>query len=211
MRIVVISDVHEQWKDLVIPECDLLISAGDYSYRGEKHIVESFHKWLSVQPAIQIISLQGNHEIWVSKNFKAAKEIVHHISPKIKFVEDDSFFIDGLKFYCSSITPKFGPWAYGYDKNQLKEHWSFIPEDTQVLVTHGPSYGVLDCVAGRILGDPYLRLAIAELRSIKLHVFGHIHDSSGIVEIDGVTYINAAICNEEYKPVNPIRVFDLKE
>jgi len=60
MKIVMISDVHEQWHDLTIPECDLLISAGDYSYRGLKPVVIAFHEWLSKQPAKHIISVSKN-------------------------------------------------------------------------------------------------------------------------------------------------------
>ncbi len=69
MKIVAISDVHCKWNKVVIPECDILISAGDYSFQGEPHVVVDFHKWLNKQPAKHKISVQGNHEKQVEKNF----------------------------------------------------------------------------------------------------------------------------------------------
>ena len=67
MKIILISDVHGKWNKLEIPECDILISAGDYSFTGEQHMVRDFHKWMSKQPAKHKISVQGNHEKWVER------------------------------------------------------------------------------------------------------------------------------------------------
>jgi Icc-related predicted phosphoesterase len=44
---------------------------------------------------------------------------------------------------------------------------------------------------------------------LKAHLFGHIHDSSGELEKDGVKYINAAMCDEGYNVSNPIRKLEL--
>ena len=73
MRVVAISDVHGKWNKLTIPPCNVLVSTGDYSFRGEKHMVKDFHTWLNKQPADHIISVQGNHEVWVEQNFEEAK------------------------------------------------------------------------------------------------------------------------------------------
>ena len=80
MKIVAISDVHNLWHKLTIPECDVLISAGDYSSRSQPEVVEAFHKWMDKQPADVLVSVQGNHELWVEKNFDEARDIVHPLN-----------------------------------------------------------------------------------------------------------------------------------
>lgn len=234
MKISMISDVHEQWQNLVIPECDLLISAGDYSYRGQPQVVEEFHIWLSKQPAKHIISCQGNHEVWVEKYFNEAKERVEKIDKRIIFTAFGDYEIEGLKIHCDATTPRFHDWAWNVDRGEkIKRQWAAIPDNTNILVTHGPAYGILDRSLGRIardtdepLGCKDLLNRISQLQKLKLHVFGHIHGSSGmkkyyfpygmdgwlgeIIELEnGINFVNAAICDEYYKPTNPVRFIEL--
>lgn len=75
MKIVVISDTHNKYNKIEIPECDILISCGDYSFRGEPSEVKNFHKWLNKQNARYKISIQGNHELGVEKDFNLSKQI----------------------------------------------------------------------------------------------------------------------------------------
>lgn len=211
MKIVCISDTHGKWNKLTIPECDLLISAGDYSFRGETHIVRDFHKWMSKQPARYFISVQGNHELAVEKNFHFYQQLVEQIDPRIYFIDEGSIEIEGVKIHCSAITPEFCNWAWNRQRGaQIKRHWDAIPDDTQVLVTHGPRAMILDrLVDYNHVGCEDLGNRIDELKHLKLHVFGHIHCASGEMSFNGVKYINAAICDEQYKPTNPVREFEL--
>lgn len=218
MKIACISDTHEQWHDLVIPECDLLISAGDYTYLGWPEKVQEFHEWLNKQPAKHIISCQGNHEKWVEKNWVEAARIAHQACPRIIFLAEGCRTLEGVKIYCSATTPQFYNWAWMMDRGEpIRKHWENIQLDTQILVTHGPAYGILDTSPLGIarenpeehLGCPSLLDRIAKLDKLKLHVFGHIHGGSGETEINGVRYINAAICDEYYKPTNPVRVIEI--
>lgn len=217
MKIAMISDVHDKFKNLVIPECDLLISAGDYSFRGEKHIVERFHAWLSKQPARHVISVQGNHETWVEKNFAEAKEIANKVAPRVHFIDEGTIEIEGVKIHCSAITPWFYNWAWNRHRGpEIKRHWDLIPDDVDVLVTHGPPHGQLDIVyypdgmtPKERVGCIDLKERIRELKKLKLHVFGHIHGSSGETTFNGVRYVNASICDEMYMPTNPVREFEL--
>lgn len=207
MKICMISDVHEQWDNLIIPTCDLLISAGDYSYRGNPLVVAAFHRWLDKQPAAHVISVQGNHELWVEKNFEEAK----CLSPeRIHFIAEGLIDIEGVKIYGSAVQPEFGGWAWNVARGEkIKRHWDAIPEDVQILITHGPACGILDQTAPwqPRLGCEELRKRIFELKKLKLHVFGHIHGSSGEMDLEGIKFINASICDEDYEPTNPVREF----
>lgn len=216
MKIVAISDVHGKWNTLTIPECDLLISAGDYSFRGERHMVVDFHKWLSKQPARHVISVQGNHELWVESNWSEAKQLVLENAPRIHFIYEGPLEIEGVKIWCCSITPFFCNWAWNRQRGEeIKKHWDRIPDDTQVLVTHGPPKGILDLVGpegfnyNERVGCNDLFNKIQTLKQLRLHIFGHIHGASGEQNFNGVTYLNASICDERYMSTNPIRIFEL--
>lgn len=215
MKIVAISDVHGKWNKLTIPECDILISCGDYSFRGEPHMVKDFHAWLNKQEANYIISLQGNHEKWVEANFPQAKEIAEKECPGVYFIDHGIIEIEGIKFFASAATPYFCNWAWNYYPSELEKHWKKIPDDTNILLTHGPPYEILDELVfpdgtpnGKSAGCYHLRDRIKELKDLKMHFFGHIHCGYGQKEIDGVKYYNVSICDEVYAPSNSITVID---
>ena len=220
MKIVAISDVHAKWKNLQIPECDILISAGDYSFRGEKHLVKNFHEWLNAQDAAHIISVQGNHETWVEQNFDEAKKLAQSVCPAIHFIDEGLVEIEGVKIWCSAIQPWFYDWAWNRRRGgDIKKHWDLIPNDTYILVTHGPPYGILDEVvtAGgdsyypkRLVGCEELAEAIKRVKP-DIHIFGHIHCGYGEKHVDGVSYYNAAICDEMYMPSNAPHIIDYQK
>lgn len=216
MKIVAISDTHTKWSNLIIPKCDILISAGDYSFRGEPKIVGSFHTWLNQQDAKHIISVQGNHEVGVENYFQYSKELALKCCPRVHFMDEGLVKLEGLKIWCSAITPFLFNWAWNVERgNNIKRHWDFIPDDIDILITHGPPMGILDEVyedpstAPRHAGCQDLLNRIKELKNLKHHFFGHIHSGYGHKKIDGVNFWNCSICNESYRPVNGITVVDL--
>lgn len=212
MKIAMISDVHCKWNDLEIPECDLLISAGDYSSIGEQSSVRKFHAWLSKQPARHVISVQGNHEVWVEKHWNLAKQIAEENCPGVHFIDEGPLEIMGKKIWCSAITPWFHDWAWNRHRGEaIRKHWNRIPNDTEILVTHGPPYGILDQVEGipENLGCKDLQTRISYLKALKLHVFGHIHSGSGELDLGGIHFVNAAMVDERYKPAYPVRCVEI--
>ena len=57
-----------------------------------------------------------------------------------------------------------------------------IPLDTDVLITHGPPFGILDrCYDDQRVGCEELLKAVKRVKP-KLHVFGHIHENYGLLE-----------------------------
>lgn len=211
IKIVAISDTHGKWNKLKIPECDILISAGDYSFNGEPHMVKDFHRWLNKQDAGYIISVQGNHETWVEKNWNEAKAIAVEACPAVHFIDEGLVEVEGIKIWCSAITPWFHNWAWNRHRGEeIKRHWSVIPDDTDILVTHGPADGILDQILF-IDGTPKERVGctdllnrIKELKNLQVHICGHIHSGHGQEHKYGVSYYNVSICDEMYCPTNPI-------
>lgn len=207
-KIVAISDVHGKWNSLTIPECDILISAGDYSFRGEPHMVRDFHKWLNKQDARYVISVQGNHELWVEKNFTEAKKLAEEACPGVYFIDEGLIEIEGLKIWGSAITPWFYDWAWNRHRgNEIKQHWNKIPANIDIVITHGPVYGILDKTPdtydrpGTHVGCEELLLKLQELKP-KIHICGHIHDGYGNHKTDATEFYNVSICDERYRPSN---------
>lgn len=214
-KIVAISDVHGRWNKLTIPECDVLISCGDYSFRGEKHIVKDFHRWLGKQPAKKIISVQGNHELWVRDNFQEAKAIAEQECPGVFFIEEDVIEIEGIKIFASAWTLFFHNWAYNEYPDEIRKRWNRIPDDIDIIITHGQPYGILDELgsacgdpSGQHVGDHDLARRIKEIKP-DLYFGGHLHFQGGQqVHIDGTSYYNCANCDDMYMISNPITIVE---
>jgi len=77
-----------------------------------------------------------------------------------------------------------------------------IPENIDVLITHGPPFGILDkTVRGEKVGCQDLLAAIKRIKP-KFHIFGHIHEDYGTVTKDETTFVNASLLNERYYYTN---------
>lgn len=120
--------------------------------------------------------------------------------------------IRGCRFFGSPYTPTFLNWHFMRDRGPtLRAEWEKIPERTDVVITHGPAYGHGD-TAPAWRGQPPRHVGCFELLKRlhlirpQLHIFGHIHDGYGMTisdEIPGATFLNASICTEAYRPLNP--------
>jgi Icc-related predicted phosphoesterase len=206
MRIVCIADSHRTMKmyNVIIPPADVLLYAGDDDWSFSSH-VKDFNKWLKTIPMKHKIVIAGNHDWYAQEaNTKVEKYLT-----EAKYLRSSGCEVMGIKFWGSPYTPIFCDWAFNLYHEELKVEWGKIPEDTQVLITHGPPYGILDQVLPReeSVGDRALLDKITKLPNLKLHVFGHIHCAYGIEKKGEVTFINASLCNEAYAPVNkPVEI-----
>lgn len=215
MRIVLISDTHEQHDQVTVPPCDVLIHAGDLTYRGTIPAVQEALGWLDKQPAEHVICIAGNHDFLFEERPGIAKDLLLHT--RVEYLENSGVTIQGVKFWGSPLTPKFFDWAFMYDRATGKEVWEQIPNDIDVLITHGPAYGIGDQAAphkgSEHLGCFDLRQALDRVQP-KLFVFGHIHGGNsnmGSVHelgVQGYCY-NASVVNEAYKVVNKPYEIDL--
>lgn len=194
MKFVLISDSHgyhhRGYKAL--PECDVLVHAGDFSLRGERPEVADFVTWLLEQPAKEIVVIPGNHDLDI-ENWRDLFE-----GTRIHFLLNSEVTIGGLKIYGSPWTPWFMDWAYNFPKEDdgsaAIAEWAKIPDDVDVLITHGPPHGILDVNRdGLPCGCPHLQERISRLQNLRLHVFGHIHEGFGIREYSSPVYANASM------------------
>jgi Icc-related predicted phosphoesterase len=206
MRIVCISDTHhlENHMKEKIPEGDVLVHSGDFTNVGSKEDVVAFNNWIGKLPHKYKIVIAGNHD-WLLYNKKNARKFLTNCI----YLEDEETIIDGKIFYGSPWTPIFFCWAFMGTERELKEKWDNIPDHTDVLITHGPPYGILDRnIEGYYTGSKALIEKVLELKP-KLHIFGHIHESYGVKRNDFTCFVNASTCNRSYVPVNKPIVVDI--
>lgn len=212
MRIVAISDTHGMQAQFGpdIPACDVLVHAGDITMHGEVNELYDISQWLNQLPATTIIVIAGNHDKCFQTERHLAEQTLLQGSSKIIYLRDESVVIDGLKFYGSPWQPAFCNWYFNLPRNgpELEACWDQIPDDTDVLITHGPPMGILDknywgehCGCERMLP----RVHAVEP---KVHIFGHIHHGYGQL-LDVTLFVNAAIADEKYELSNEPIVIDV--
>lgn len=212
MRIVVISDTHGLHNRIEgLPDGDVLVHAGDFMNSGyDPQDIWSFNRWLGEQPFESRIVIGGNHD----RLFQNSPEQARALLTNAIYLENSGASIGDASFWGSPYTPEFLNWAFMYPRGAAaREYWDQIPDGLDVLITHGPPFGVLDQIApgGEHLGCEELLRAV-ENKKPKVHIFGHIHGGAGTFD-NGVTrFINAAYLNESYKPLDPagrVRGIDL--
>lgn len=193
MRIAFVSDTHGERPK--IPDADLLIHCGDICPRGGKTDFLVQLAWLfSLRSDFPkgIILSPGNHDIIVQEDTEWARSTCDQL--KLKLLIDEAIEIDGVKIYCSPWTPTFYDWAYMGSEEELKVKWDSIPENTQVLVTHGPAKYILDYCQNGNVGSQTLGIKTCFLEKLKVHAFGHIHESYGARRVDEKFWaLNASI------------------
>lgn len=222
MKICAISDTHRRHNDISVPEADVLVHCGDFTNQGTTDEFKSFLNWFSSLTHKHKIFICGNHELGMDvypKNIKKKELIKKYVDNYLDFyyLENSSIIIDGVKFYGSPATPFFRNWAFNIDKSAIGLTWDLIESDTNVLITHGPPYQILDSVIMRFgedrdphQGCPSLFNRIQELKQLKAHLFGHLHLQGGnSVNHNGVVYVNSAMCDEAYQPVRQAQVISI--
>ncbi len=206
MRITFISDTHNKHNRMTkdLPGGDLIIHAGDSTSRGYKHEIGQFIEWFDkLHQYDHKIFIAGNHDWGFQDNPKdTAKKLTEH--PGITYLQDKSFYFaeSGIKVYGSPWQPEFYNWAFNLPRmgRELEQKWANIPNDTDILITHGPPMSRLDISGyGNVhCGCELLERRINEIKP-KIHVFGHIHSSYGY-SFDGHThYINASMLDDRYE------------
>lgn len=221
MRIAIVSDTHNRhraFRDyLAIPPADVLIHAGDATMSGTIEEVGAFGNWFANLPHQLKIFVPGNHDFLFEKSPQLARELmagpgVHVLMDEainFGFMKPDKSGMEKpLKFYGTPWVPNLEGWAFYGDSQTLTRKFAAIPADTNVLISHGPPWGLLDRCPTHV-GSEELARRVHEL-NLKLHCFGHIHESYGTEDhLAGRWSVNASSCNEQYQLVNPPIVVEI--
>jgi Icc-related predicted phosphoesterase len=224
MIIDCIADLHGFYPKL--EGGDLLIVAGDLTADDTVSSWKKYYDWLSVQSYSRIIYIAGNHDNFLMHAIDSSK--ADHVGldrgePKMEYLCDSGTEFEGLKIWGSPWTltfPGINPrcTAFTGTEEELKAKFDLIPDDIDILITHGPPYGVLDLVddpnscANYHVGSRSLGVKIRD-SNIKYNIFGPIHEGYGHEELERIrdehlfNFVNCSHVNERYQPVNkPISI-----
>jgi hypothetical protein len=222
-----------------LPGGDLLIHSGDISSLGRKHEVEDFIKWFNgIEGYTNKVFIAGNHDMSFDKEVLLRNKLDYFdggrnnwdtpcadgkpewlvnllatgLKPNVFYLENSFVEIDQIKIWGSPYSATFGHnWAFnvdrGYDSAQM---WNKIPEDADIVITHGPIYGYGDMTANTYqnVGCEDLYRRLKELKT-PLHFAGHIHEGYGYNQTiwDGYSF-NGCTCNLRYEALNNPITFD---
>lgn len=211
MRIVSISDTHHYPVKVDIPDGDVLIHAGDLTGRGTFMEISRAGQWLASLPHKHKIVVAGNHDFLFEKDYGLACQALGDGVSGIQYLQDQVTVIDDVVFYGAPWSVEFHHWAFGLSERDSKSRWDKIPQGVDVLITHGPPYGIMDSAPNNYrLGCKELRGRVEQLKP-RLHVFGHIHHSHGVEKHGDTLFVNAAVCDEEYKHTQDPIVLDYRK
>lgn len=222
MKIWAISDMHQKFDKLTIPDVDFVICAGDATNSKAKTINDNerleFFSWVESLP-FDMIMTPGNHDTSMEASIRYLNPPNNLIILRHEFIR-----YKGLNIFGSPFTPTFGNgWAFNVNRSKIDEYWKEIPESLDILVTHGPPKSILDytqyktgCINN--VGDRSLLRHVIDKKP-KYHIFGHLHDerdiyNAGILKstvIPDTCFINASCVDLRHRVMNNGVIFEVHE
>lgn len=211
MKITAVSDLHGYFPRLI--GGDLLIVAGDLTACDTDIQHYQFCEWLDAAPYRKKIVIAGNHDNNIQRNMIDKLD-------RCLYLEDEGCEFEGLKIWGTpwilwfhGINPHCK--AFTGTEAHLKKKFDLIPHDTDILICHGPPFGILDKIyewgdkdKPKLTGSKELLAKIMEVKP-KLVIFGHIHEHGNrrghfadFSENYYIDFNNVSIVNERYEAVN---------
>lgn len=208
---------------------DLLIVTGDLTANDQEDEYYKFNIWLCQQEYNKKIVIAGNHDVLLQEDsfqylegypafeYLCDSGTTYARWPKLTKDSTKVYHRQDLRIWGSPWTKTFPGInlkckAFTVDtEEELAQKWAMIPADTDILITHGPLYGIRDKNHnGELCGSKSLLTHVAQIKP-RLHVFSHIHEEGGketdITWKNGTKFVNCSIMNERYQPVNkPVKV-----
>lgn len=195
-----------------VPEGDVLVICGDVTGNSIYAITQlkDFNNWvdeIAYENNYKGIWLcPGNHDELFDQDINLGQQLV----PRVQVLHHNYLEFEGLNIWFESYQPEFMDWGFNRSDLCRKELFKDIPENTDILISHAPRYGILDKNKyGKSCGDKILGESIDQLKQLKYHIFGHIHDSYGTKQVNGITYVNCSVMDDDYNVVNKPMVLDI--
>jgi len=220
VRICAISDMHGILPENIEP-CDILFIGGDISpfdiqlnmLAMREWITTTFAYWINSLPVDKVYLVPGNHDFYFQglARYKLL-EFLQSTHFKVCVLENESALYrceDGsrISIFGTPYCHIFGRWAYMRAPDYLKEAFSEIPEEVDIILAHDAPFNVggQDVMTelprhreqpGHI-GNPELAERLGQIK-YKWLIHGHIHSSEHIPEeFNGGLVVNVSLMNEE--------------
>lgn len=233
MRLFHLSDTHGLPRMQVPDDIDIIVHSGDLFPNAtwnppDKHIEPGFQEgWFNARAGALVkwigdatfLYVPGNHDWFDPCPLLRARGVTAHNL----WTEGPITVLDGPKFVglpfviCANDEGRFYGWNYERRESEMTHHIeTAIDQEPDVLVTHCPPFGILDCPYERfdkkvhigskgyrsmlirkgvtvngVLDGPFLHAP--DRKRPKHWLFGHCHEQGGAVEIMvGTTFYNNA-------------------
>ncbi len=220
IKVTSIADLHGFLPDYSNYKSDIFCICGDLSPLNLQNdvplmymwIEKRFIPWVNNLPCDKVFLVAGNHDIIFSR--ENGKEIF--MGTKVFYAEDDCYEYDDKIIYGTPWCRIFGNWSFMLTSEGLKEKYSQIPENVDLLLTHDVPFNRNDICLEPIwesenehIGNIPL-LEEVELKKPKHHCVGHLHSTSKVPTKFGDTMqYNCSIVNEKYKLTYEPQVFEI--
>ncbi|KAK6539162.1 hypothetical protein TWF694_009406 [Orbilia ellipsospora] len=212
LRVVCVSDTHNDDCRSGIPHGDIFIHAGDMTDFGTIEELQKAYDWIASLPHKLKIVTAGNHDfgldskhpnflpeavtLFTSETAKASG--IHYIDRRVETVsdyKDTESTLPDIRVYGNPCQPEFigKPYAFIYNpspSDSSTEAWNGAPtrnDKTHIWVMHSPPKGRLDSINKvyrdmGLIGCEVQAIKIAAARPL-LCVFGHYHFSWGVERV----------------------------
>jgi len=206
-KIVAFSDLHGQYSKKLTGwfnnhPADILLFAGDLQ-KNNFDDGKEFLQWLDKLPYEHKVLTFGNHDCNYRYVLDQAK-----LYNNIHFLFNQSIILEGIKFFGSPNSRIFGSWSFMNTEKELKDIYDTVPDDTNILITHTPAFEILDLTcSGESAGSYSLRKRIKELKYLKYHIVGHIHEGYGAISEGDLKIFNTSLLDENYRFVHMPVIF----
>lgn len=230
LDIFVTSDLHDYLPEVKQP-FDLLLICGDicpthdHYYNFQKEwFMNDFADWVNNLPLptdplreqfCKVVMTWGNHDFVGSSITKDdIDEFYKKTNNRIVILNNEEYTweylnsegIGSLKIFGTPYCKMFGSWAFMVSNKILKEKFSEIPENCDILISHdAPDINNLGMISqgfnsGVNAGNVVLADAIKEKKP-KFAFCGHIHSGNHLFEKVNDTWMaNASFVSENYRP-----------
>ena len=220
MKIAALSDTHgifPMFPELFDQHIDVLLVAGDIANGGLTHnghykSMTKFITWVEGINPTHCVITPGNHDYWEWNNVFA----YHHKPKNIHCLIDRAVNVDGLLIHGTPWSLPFMNWNWMKDDDLLQAHWDNILFNTDILINHGPVYGIADHILNKTPVSHYGSKSLLNslLRKELRYVFtGHIHEAEHlptVLDNEAKTeVIGVSILNENYEVAYSPYILDL--
>lgn len=211
IKTLVLSDLHG-YLPHDLPDHELLLICGDISPLAIQRNLQNMRYWMANYfiPWVESLSCKRCYMVWGNHDFIGQNG--YKTQGKTRVLMDSGDEYKGLKIWGTSWCPVLKNWAFYGDTGLLKEKFSLIPENIDILLSHcAPD---IDMYGTTIYGDDYgceeLTDAIERSRP-RYCFFGHIHTGDHQPHVyNGITTLaNCSIKDEDYNPTYHYQIFNI--
>lgn len=234
LKILAISDLHGYLPKIedkfdILFICGDICPAHDHYYAYQKEWIENeFVTWINNLPykdAFSVVVMTwGNHDFIGEKMREGDNNHLKKLTNgRLHILKNDMLSVeylsdDGVKTLYVAGTPYckiFGNWAFMVSDESLREKYSKLPNNLDVLLTHdSPRVNNLGMISqgwnsGVDAGNKILDEWIIN-NNPKYLFSGHIHSGNHVFEKIGNTWMaNVSLVDERYDPTHPALGFEI--